>query len=108
MGTLRWHDQATSIARPSPAARLIYRPVSGFSACSNNACSCSAGISCRCNFAIIGLLPPAVRGLSDITDLYVKAFGKPPVSSRVFIRTRQVIDGWEDDPVQTTAIVPGR
>jgi len=51
---------------------------------------------------------PAVRGLSDITDLYVKAFGKPPVSSRVFIRTRQVIDGWEDDPVQTTAIVPGR
>ena len=68
---------------------------------------CSAGISCRCGFTILGLLPAANRGLSDITDLYVKTFGKPPVGSRVFIRTRQVIDGWEDDPLQTTAIVPG-
>jgi hypothetical protein len=68
---------------------------------------CSAGISCRCGFTILGLLPDPVRGVSDITDLYVKAYGKPPVGSRVFIRTRQVIDGWEDDPIQTTAIVPG-
>ena len=68
---------------------------------------CSAGISCRCGFTILGLLPAPVRGLSDITDLYVKVFGKPPVGSRVFIRTRQVIDGWEDEPIQTTAIVPG-
>ena len=83
---------------PTPAAELTIVRASP---------PCSVGRSVTCTYAIIGLLPPALDGLSDITDLYVKAFGKPPVSSRVFIRTRQVIDGWEDDPVQTTAIVPG-
>ena len=58
---------------------------------------CSRGIWTRGNrFAVIGALPAAEGGRSDITDLYVKAFGVPPVGRRVFIRTRQLCNGWED------------
>ena len=44
--------------------------------------------------------------MSDITDLYVGKFGVPRAGSRVFIRTLQQINGWEDLPKQTSAIVP--
>ena len=68
---------------------------------------CSRGIWTRGNkFAIIGELPPAIRGWSDITELYVKAFGVPRVGQRVFIRTRQLVNGWEDDFKETFADVP--
>jgi hypothetical protein len=67
---------------------------------------CSAGISYVWNFVTLGLLPAPSRGLSDITELYVARFGAPPVGMRVFIRTRQQINGWEDNPEQTSAIVP--
>ena len=33
-------------------------------------------------------------------------YGKPPPGSQVCIRTRQQINGWEDLPKQTSAIVP--
>ena len=68
---------------------------------------CSPGIWTRGNkFAIIGELPPAIRGWSDITALYVKAFGVPRVGHRVFIRTRQLVNGWEDGFKETCADVP--
>jgi len=68
---------------------------------------CSRGIWTRGNrFAVIGALPAAEGGWSDITDLYVKAFGVPPVGQRVFIRTRQLLNGWEDGFKQTCADVP--
>jgi hypothetical protein len=68
---------------------------------------CSRGIWTRGNkFATIGDLPVAVRGWSDITDLYVKVFGVPPVGQRVFIRTRQLLNGWEDEFKETFADVP--
>jgi len=68
---------------------------------------CSRGIWARGNkFAIIGELPPAKRGWSDITELYVNAFGVPPVGQRVFIRTRQLVNGWEDEFKETWADVP--
>ena len=68
---------------------------------------CSRGIWARGNkFAIIGKLPAARRGWSDITTLYVERFGVPPVGQRVFIRTRQLINGWEDDFKETCADVP--
>jgi len=53
-----------------------------------------------------GTMPEAARGCSDITDLYGEAFGVPPVGRRVFIRTRQLINGWEDDFKETWADVP--
>jgi hypothetical protein len=38
--------------------------------------------------------------------MYVKRYGVPRAGSRIFIRTNQEIDGWEDAFVQTTAVVP--
>jgi hypothetical protein len=66
----------------------------------------SAWVSYAWNFVALGLLPAPVRGLSDITELYVARFGVPKVGTRVFIRTRQQINGWKDAPKQTNAIVP--
>jgi hypothetical protein len=48
------------------------------------------------DYRFIGLLPTPVKGWSDITRLYIKKFGLPPPNTRVFIRTWQVVDGWED------------
>ena len=67
---------------------------------------CSAGISVRSSYSIIGLLPAPKRGLSDITALYVARFGEPPPGRRVFIRTRQIINGWVDAFKDTHARVP--
>jgi hypothetical protein len=57
-------------------------------------------------FVILGRLPDPVSRVSDITGLYVARYGVPPVRSRVFIRTVQVANGWEDFPKDTTAVVP--
>jgi hypothetical protein len=68
----------------------------------------SAGAMFARDFVILGLLPAAVDGFSDITDLYVARYGVPPVGKRLLIRTRPQINGWEGTPLQTTAIVPNR
>ena len=70
------------------------------------AAPCSAGRSSAQHYKILGFLPDPVRGVSEITDLYVAVFGPIPPGSRVFIRTQQHIDGWTDLPNQTNAIVP--
>jgi len=68
---------------------------------------CSRGYSVpRRKPSIIGWLPAAVEGWSDITEVYVRAYGVPPVGLQVFIQTRQLINGWEDDLKQTCADVP--
>jgi hypothetical protein len=66
----------------------------------------SAGVSFAKHFVILGRLPAAEAGYSNITKLYVDRFGAPPPGARIFIRTRQVSNGWGDLPIQTTAIVP--
>jgi hypothetical protein len=76
-----------------PILVLGYRPI-------------SAGARFARDFLILGLLPVPVGGVSDITDLYVARFGVPPVGMRLLIRTRQQIDGWDDLPVETMALVP--
>jgi hypothetical protein len=65
-----------------------------------------AGVSFVNHFVILGRLPAAEAGYSHITRLYVDRFGVPPVGMRVFIRTRQMRDGWVDIPLQTDAIIP--
>lgn len=70
------------------------------------AAPCSAGRSSARHFVFLGFRPESVRGVSDITDLYVARFGVPPVGTKVFIRTQQHIDGWDDLPKQTSAVVP--
>jgi hypothetical protein len=67
---------------------------------------CSAGVSFPGRFTFLGLLPDPVAGVSDIAALYVAKYGVPPVGKRIFIRTRQQINGWQDNPKQTTAVVP--
>ena len=70
------------------------------------AAPCSPGKSSTRHFNILGFLPSPANGASDITELYVARYGPIPADSRVFIRTYQHIDGWEDLPKQTSAIVP--
>jgi hypothetical protein len=68
---------------------------------------CSRGISVpRSNGILLGRLPRAVQGWSEITDLYVKKFGQPPPGSRIFIWTRQLINGRKDALKLTYADVP--
>lgn len=59
------------------------------------------------DYRFLDLLPPPKGGVSDITEPYVKKYGNPPPGSRVFIQTRQHLDGHQDHPKQTNAIVPG-
>ena len=70
------------------------------------AAPCSAGVSFVNHFVILGRLPAAQAGYSHITQLYVARYGVPAPGTRVFIRTRQTRDGWNDFPLQTDAIVP--
>jgi len=67
---------------------------------------CSAGRSKRRNVSYIGLLPPAVDGLCDITALYVARYGTPRPGEKLFIVTRQQKDGWEGYDQETSEIVP--
>jgi hypothetical protein len=64
------------------------------------------GVSFAKHFAILGLLPAPQDGYSNITELFVARYGLIPVGRRIFIRTRQHLNGWEDIPKQTTAVVP--
>ena len=70
------------------------------------AAPCSAGKYFVRQYNILGLLPEPVRGVSDITELYVGRYGVPPVGMRVCIRTQQHVNGWDDLPKQTSAVVP--
>ena len=68
---------------------------------------CSRGISVpRTNGVLLGRLPDAVQGWSDITALHLNKFGQPPAGSRVFIWTRQVVHGRKDALKRTYADVP--
>jgi hypothetical protein len=66
----------------------------------------SAGATFPGRFTFLGLLPDPVGGVSDITKLYAGKYGLPAVGTRVFIHTRQQVNGWQDAPKQTTAVVP--
>ncbi|MCX6927965.1 MAG: hypothetical protein NT154_32865 [Verrucomicrobia bacterium] len=68
---------------------------------------CSQGITYVDHFTILGLAPNSVRGVIDITALYVAKYGVPRPGMRVFIRTMQQINGWQELPKQISAIVRG-
>jgi hypothetical protein len=54
----------------------------------------------------LGWLPAPEGGRSDITELYVAKFGKPPVGKRIFVRTFVRLEGWPELRQQTSAVVP--
>ena len=66
----------------------------------------SAGVTFADHFTILGRLSAPEAGYSNIRKMYVDRYGEPPPGTRIFIRTRQMRDGWADDPKQTAAIVP--
>ena len=54
----------------------------------------------------LGPLPKGPGGLIDITRLFVEKHGWPEAGQRVFIRTRQYLDGGHDEFQETSAVVP--
>jgi hypothetical protein len=66
----------------------------------------SAGRKTCTDFRIIGTCPPSGHGSADITALYTARFGALRVGSKLFLRVNQIIDGWEDKPVEFTFVVP--
>lgn len=67
---------------------------------------CSPGVSFPGRFVILGHLPEPDAGISDITEMYAARYGVPRANMRVFIRTVQYVNGWQDTPKQVTAVVP--
>jgi hypothetical protein len=67
---------------------------------------CSAGRSKRRNVAYLGLLPPAVDGLSEITALYKARYGEPRPGTKLFIVTCQQKNGWKGIEQETSDIIP--
>ena len=66
----------------------------------------NAGVMKWKKFVRLGLLPAPVRGMSDITRLYVAKFGAPPVGKKVFIRIQQMNDYSGGVSFITSAVVP--
>ena len=69
---------------------------------------CSAGRSKRRNVSYLGLLRPAVDGLSEITGLYKAKYGEPRPGTKVFIVTSQQKNGWKGFDQETNEVVPNR
>jgi hypothetical protein len=70
------------------------------------AAPCSPGINYSDHYRILGVLATPVEGYCDITQLYEACYGSPPIGTKVFIRVNQNLDGWQDQPTETSAIVP--
>ena len=47
-----------------------------------------------------------MAGAADITALYTAKYGAPPAGKKVYVQVNQFINGWEDLPVEFSAIVP--
>jgi hypothetical protein len=69
---------------------------------------CSRGRYKRRNVSYLGLLPPPIGGLSEITRLYKAKFGEPRPGQKVFIVTCQERDGWKGLDQETSETVPER
>ena len=67
---------------------------------------CSQGLASSKDYRVQRVLPAPAQGSCDITSLYRARYGSPAVGTKVFVRVNQNIDGWEDVPVETSAIVP--
>jgi hypothetical protein len=67
---------------------------------------CSPGWKKWRHGTCLGLLPVPQNGISDITEMYLEAFGEPAPGRKVFIRTRQQRNGWEDEAKDLSELVP--
>jgi hypothetical protein len=69
---------------------------------------CSRGRYQRRNVSYLGLLPPPMGGLSEITRFYKAKFGEPRPGQKVFLVTCQEKEGWKGLDQETSATVPER
>ena len=60
------------------------------------------------DFRVLGRLPPARNGETDITRLYVQKYGVPEPGTRIFIRTVVEVNGRQTSPHETNCVVPAR
>ncbi len=58
------------------------------------------------DYYYLGQLPAVVGGKADITALYTAKFGVPAAGQKVFIQSRQMLDGYQALPYQWSGIVP--
>ena len=66
----------------------------------------SAGRFAVNDFYYLGELPEIVGGKANITALYTAKFGAPAAGQKVFVRSKQMLEGYEDLPHQWSGIVP--
>jgi len=66
----------------------------------------SAGRFRPSDYYYLGELPEVVSGKADITALYTAKFGAPVAGQKVFVRSKQILDGYDDLPHQWSGIVP--
>ena len=69
---------------------------------------CNRGKRRNWDYRLLGLLSSPIKGVNDISVLYMKKYGLPLEGKRVFIRTRQEINGWRGEPWEASAVVPPR
>ena len=63
------------------------------------------GVTYVDHYPFLGVLPEEAAETADINALYAARFGVPPAGKRVFIRTVQQINGWQDRPQTFSARV---
>jgi hypothetical protein len=66
----------------------------------------SAGRFAVSEFYYLGELPEIAGGKANITALYTAKFGAPAAGQKVFVRSKQMLEGYEDLPHQWSGIVP--
>jgi hypothetical protein len=70
------------------------------------AAPCRQGIA-RCpDVAFLGVLGSPSANAIDISTAYKTRFGTPAIGSKCFVQCNSNVDGWQDIPIQFSAIVP--
>ena len=65
----------------------------------------NSGVTYVDHYPFLGVLPEQAGESVDINALYAARFGVPAVGKRVYIRTVQQINGWQDHPQTFSARV---
>ncbi len=82
---------------------------SGTSAAFNLVWACApqnSGTRRAVSWRLLGELPEVVAGKADLTSLYTGKFGAPAAGERVFVKSVQMQDGYQDVGLSFSAVVP--
>jgi hypothetical protein len=66
----------------------------------------SQGRNTCSSFRLLGTCPAPLQNKADVTALYVAKFGTPAAGTKIFFSVNQMVAGFEDIPVEWSAIVP--